>query len=177
MSDPEQAGPRKAPSYPDHGSEPEPAAPMQSSPSAYQGGGVTWATSAISLANKTPGSSGLGERSPPAPSRETSCHRGGAPLGVTQKGLGARLPVTGRPLRRLPQPPRLGSREHACSPRPGRLGGRGGGQGRSQAGAGLASTTSFVPGDVPKLCCPARKPPAFESVWLLRLKQIKRKHS
>ena len=100
-----------------------------------------------------------------------------APLGVTQKGLGARLPVTGWPLRRLPQPPRLGSQEHACSPARGAAGGGKGGRGRSQAGAGLASATSFVPGDVPKLCCPARKPPAFKSVWLLRLKQIKRKHS
>lgn len=116
---------------------------MQSSPSAYQGGGVTWATSAISLANKTPGSSGLGERSPPAPSRETSCHRGGAPLGVTQKGLGARLPVTGRPLRRLPQPPRLGSREHACSPRPGRLGGRGGGGAGEEPGWSWAGFYNF----------------------------------
>lgn len=101
---------------------------------------------------------------------------------MTQKGLGARLPVTGRPLQHLPQPARLGSREHACSPArhqrggsPGRWGG--GGAGEEPAGAGLASTTSFVPGDILKLCCPARKPPAFESVWLLRLKQIKRKHS
>lgn len=56
---------------------------------------------------------------------------------MTQKGLGARLPVTGRPLQHLPQPARLGSREHACSPArhqrggsPGRWGG--GVRGRSR---------------------------------------------
>ena len=92
MSDPEQAGLRKVPgSSPDLGA----AAPLQSSPSAHQGGGVTWATPAISPASAAPGSSSPGER---------ACRRlrgrraatGEAPLGVTQKGLGARLPVTGR---------------------------------------------------------------------------------
>lgn len=61
---------------------------------------------------------------------------------MTQKGLGARLPVTGRPLQHLPQPARLGSREHACSPArhqrggsPGRWGGGcGGGAGWSWTG-------------------------------------------
>ena len=109
----------------------EPAAPLQSSqssPSAYQGGGVTWATSAISLANKTPGSSGLGERSPPAPSRETSCHQGGAPRRDSE-GAGSTPPSDRVATPALAAASEAGLTGARMLPRPGRCGGREGGTG------------------------------------------------
>ena len=179
MSDPEQAGPRKAPSYPDHG--------------AGAGAGSSTAVLALCLSGRGRYLGNLrhlsgkqdarllrsGRAEPAGAFAGDELSPGRRPPRRDSEGAGSTPPSDGAATPVLAAASEAGLTRARMLPPPGALGGagRGGGQGRSQAGAGLASTTSFVPGDVPKLCCPARKPPAFESVWLLRLKQIKRKHS
>lgn len=176
MSDPEQAGLRKSPSSPDHEARSSTAVLAL----CLSGRGRYLGNLRHLSGKRDAGSSSLGEQSPPAPSQETNCHQGGARrrdsegTGSTPPSDGAAAPALAAACeagltraRMLPHPSSKGRQ-------PGALGG---GAGEEPAGAGLASTTSFVPGDILKLCCPARKPPAFESVWLLRLKQIKRKPS
>lgn len=94
----------------------EPVTPLQSSPSARQGGDVTWATSAISPATAPTAETTTDARGSPA--WESGACRllhgrqavtGSVPLtrrGVTQNVLEARLPVMGL-LCWLPQPLKL----------------------------------------------------------------------
>lgn len=101
--------------------------------------------------SQAPRFSGLGKRSLSAPPWEASCH-GKVPLarrGVTQNVLEARLPGMGRPLSRLPQPLRLRLTRARMLPSPIIKGKAAGApleppRKRSQAGAGLAFTASFL---------------------------------
>lgn len=149
----------------------EPAAPpLQSSPSAYQEGGVTWATSAISPANaaipqrqpQTPGFSGLGKWSPSAPPRETSRPRAGAPLQerCDSECAGTTPPADGAVA--LPLAAASEARAHASTHAPPTRHYKGegapGANEKKEPGGSWAGCDNFFPGGVPKLCCPAREP-------------------
>lgn len=81
---------------------------------------------------------------------------------MTQKGLGARLPVTGWPLRRLPQPPRLGSQEHACSPARGAAGGGKGGAGEEPGWSWAGFCNFFCARGRPEAVLPSSKATSFQ---------------
>ena len=161
--------------------------PLQSSPSARQGGDVTWATSAISPATAPTAEATTDARGSPA-WESGACrllHRrravaGSVPLtrrGVTQNVLEARLPVTGL-LCWLPQPLRLRFAQARMLPPPVSKGKAHGSslelpRQTSQGGTGLDWLLELLSSGRPKAVLPGPTVPS--PVWLLTFNFIKMK--
>lgn len=78
---------------------------------------------------------------------------------MTQNVRAPRLPLTGRLLCRLLQPPKLGLTQARTLPPPVIKGeGAPGANEKKEPGGSWAGCDNFFPGGVPKLCCPAREP-------------------